>query len=314
LVVLVIPAFARDSRDAAWLSRCVASALSQVGLDRIVVVDDASPQQLPPLPGATLLRHPQNLGPAAARNTGLVRALEEGARLVLFTDLDCVLEPGWARAMAGFLADGAHVAAGGVTRALGTTLLDRYQDFEGALNGRWVLPGRRELLYAPTCNLAVRAEALSAVRFDERFPTSAGEDFDFCYRLRRLGTIGLNPAAIVRHDFGYQDALRGYPRFVRQFRRYGEAAPLVFEKHPELDGLPAEACAPPDPRAPPPTDPGAYGRPSLSRLGPGAFQLAMVLLRQAARAAFRRGRRHGGEWRELRPAPSAAAAHHLDLG
>ena len=61
--------------------------------------------------------------------------------------------------------------------------------FAGALNGRWALPGHQELIYGPSCNLGVRAEVLAQVRFDERFPAAAGEDYDFCHRLRRFGTI-----------------------------------------------------------------------------------------------------------------------------
>jgi glycosyltransferase involved in cell wall biosynthesis len=302
--VLVIPAFVSDARSAGWLSRCVDSALAQDGLDRIVVVDDASPHPLPPLPGATVSRLRQNAGPAAARNRGLALALEGGARVVLFTDLDCVLEPGWARAMARFLEVGPHLAAGGVTRTLGRTLLDRYHDFAGTLNGRWVLPARQELLYAPTCNFAVRADAVAALRFDEMFPTAAGEDLDFCVRLRQSGTVGLNPEAIVRHDFGYQGTLRGLVRFLRQARRYGEAEPLLLRKHPDLIGFRAEACAPPDPDLPVPSDPGTYRRPSLNGLPFGPFQLAMAALRLLYRVAYASGR--GGR-RPALPAPEAAA-------
>ena len=173
VIVLVIPVLVRSARDAAWLARCVSSAATQERLDRILVVDDGSPLRLPVLPpGVEVLRVDVNGGPAAARNRGIDRAVALGARIVLFTDSDCILERGWAAAMVRFLDRGQDVAAGGVTRALGSTLLDRYNDFSGALNGRWILPAYRELLYAPTCNLAVRTSALDGLRFDERFRAS----------------------------------------------------------------------------------------------------------------------------------------------
>jgi GT2 family glycosyltransferase len=306
--VLIIPAHARSARDAAWLARCVLSALAQRALHEIVVVDDASPWPLPPLGDVTLLRLPVQSGPSSARNAGLDHALARGARIVLFTDVDCMLEPGWAEAMEAFLARSRHVAAGGVTRAFGSTLLDRYHDFAGTLNGQWVLPERRELAFGPTCNLAVRAEAAARVRFDPRFPGPAAEDFDFCHRLRALGTIGLNPRAVVRHDFGYAGCLSGLPRFTEQFRRYGAGGSLLLQKHPDLAAQRSERCAPPDPRRPFPEEAAAWGRPSLNRLGPGPFQLAMTLLRLVSKRAYRRGLRAGSAWRLPAPRPAPAPA------
>jgi glycosyltransferase involved in cell wall biosynthesis len=245
-----------------------------------------------------VLRLPQNLGPAAARNRGLERALALGTDLVLFTDADCLPARGWARALATFLEDGRYVAAGGVTRSLGTTLLDRYHDFAGSLNGRWLLPAREGLLYATTCNLAVRAAALSEVRFDERFPVAAGEDVDFSVRLRRHGLIGLATQAVVRHDFAYPGLWSGLTAFRQMFRRYGEADPLLWQKHPELKDAPSEACALADLLAPvPPADPAAYRRGASSRVRPRRFRLPMVVLRRVARQAYRAGQAAPRPWR-----------------
>lgn len=305
LAVAVLPAYLRTPRDATWLARAVEALLRQPELGRVLVVDDASPGRLPPLPpGVELVRCPRNAGPAAARNRGIARALELGATAVLFTDHDCVCQPGWAAALLAALEQGC-VAASGVTCALGRTLLDRYQDFAGAMNGRWALPGRTELIYGPSCNLAVRAEALAAVRFDERFPSAAGEDFDFCHRLRRLGSIAFTPAAVVRHDFGYPGALRGLGRLLGQVRRYGAADPLLWEKHPELRTLASEACAAAEPLAPaPPADPAAYRRASLSRVRPRRLVPALWALKQLARREYRRGQRRPNPWRPLPAAPA----------
>jgi GT2 family glycosyltransferase len=274
----------------------------------VIVVDDGSPIAIPPLPEQVeVVRLQVNAGPAAARNRGLERALSLGAQVVLFTDVDCVPVPGWAEAMADFLADGRHVAAGGVTRSHDTTLLDRYHDFAGSLNGRWILPERRELLYAATCNLAVRATALAGVRFDERFPVAAGEDVDFCVRIRVQGPIGLATRAVVRHDFGYGGTVRGLGAFLRMFRRYGEADPLLWEKHPELRDAPSEACAAADLLATePPVEPEAWRRGAMRRVRPRRYQPALWLLNKLARIAHWRGRAHPATWRTVAVATKAA--------
>lgn len=304
LAVAVVPAYLRSPRDAAWLVRGVEALLRQAEIGRVVVVDDASPKPPPALPSpAELVRSPRNAGPAAARNRGIERALSLGASHVLFTDHDCVCQAGWAHALLSGLAAG-HVAASGVTRSVGRTLLDRYQDFAGALNGRWALPGRNELIYGPSCNLAVRAEALKTVRFDERFPSAAGEDFDFCHRLRRLGTVGFVPAAVVRHDFGYPGTLRGLGPFLSQVRRYGAADALLWEKHPELRALKSEACAARDLLAATlPTDPLDYRRAALSRVRPRRLVPGLWALKHLARWEYRRGQRTPGRWRALPAAP-----------
>jgi hypothetical protein len=294
----ILPAYLRTPRDARWLARGVEALLGEPAVEHVVVVDDASPIAPPVLPRRVeILRNDRNRGPAAARNRGIERALSLGSQVALFTDHDCVVEPGWAGALLEGLAAG-HVAASGVTRSLGRTLLDRYQDFAGAMNGRWALPRREALIYGPSCNLAVRAEVLREERFDERFPSAAGEDYDFCHRLRRHGTIAFVPGAVVRHDFGYPGSLRGLGGFLRQVRRYGAADALLWEKHPELRTLPSEACAAADVLAEVPSrDPADYRRAALSRVRPRRMVPPFLVLRHLARRAYRRGQRAPDRWR-----------------
>src|SRR5690349_19296063 len=102
--VLVVPAFLRTEWDVACLRRLAASAARQPDLHAAVLVDDASPfapRDLPPC--FEVIRLSENAGPARARNVGMDRALSLGAEHILFTDHDCVLDPGWATALSSIL-------------------------------------------------------------------------------------------------------------------------------------------------------------------------------------------------------------------
>jgi GT2 family glycosyltransferase len=239
---LIIPAYLRTPWDAICLRRLVASAAAQAGLGAVVVVDDASPLPAASIVGgAFCVRLDSNGGPARARNVGIERALALGAEVLLFADHDCILQDGWARSFRAFLDGSAHSLAGGLTKSFGRTMLDRFHDFNGTLNGRWVLPERRELLYAPTCNLAIRAEVARDFRFDERYPTAAGEDVDFCLRARRRYSIGLCREAVLLHDYGYSSLVGGLPRFVRLFKKYKAANALLWSDFSGLSWTHSEA-------------------------------------------------------------------------
>jgi GT2 family glycosyltransferase len=296
-VIAVIPAYLAHPHEPAQLQRCAAALAVQPLVRRVLVVDDGSPLPFPPLPPVVeLLRQDRNRGPAAARNRGLARALEFAPEAVLFTDVDCIPTPGWAEAMRAQLKVDGVVAAGGVTRSHGTTLLDRYHDFNGTLNGRWILPDRAGLLYAPTCNLAVRSSALADLRFDERLIT--GEDVDFCRQLKAHGTIALAPRAVIHHDYAYGSTRRGLKRFLRMFQRYGEGDWLLWSKHPELQNADTEACAAADLLAPPPVEAAGYRRGASSRVRPRRFRLPMVVLRRLSRWAYKRGQARPRQWHQ----------------
>ena len=74
--------------------------------------------------------------------------------------------------------------------------------------------------FAPTSNLACRAEVCAAVPFDESYPLAAGEDRDWCARLVGSGrTLAFVPGALVRHHQELTPA-----GFWRQQVRYGRGA------------------------------------------------------------------------------------------
>jgi GT2 family glycosyltransferase len=234
--VLVIPCFIRSE----WDRRCVGRLLESVGeqsvpFDRVFVVDDASPADFEVGPGAVeRIRLDRNGGPARARNAGIARALGVGAEHILFTDHDCVLDRRWNEHMTAFLATTAFGAAGGRTHALGTTLLDRFHDLNGTLNGQWLLPDRRELWFMPSLNFGMKAAVARSFAFDERFPEAAGEDVDLCLRIRSRHRIGFCAKATLWHDFGYRSTLTGLPRFTRQIMKYKSANATLYDGHTVL--------------------------------------------------------------------------------
>jgi GT2 family glycosyltransferase len=221
-ITVVVPT--RDRPDA--LARCLAALAAQaLAPAEVVVVDDRSVDARAVARvaatagrGRVRLVTGQGRGPAAARNLG---ARTARSPVVAFTDDDCRPDPGWLAAVADAVQRGAEVVAGPTvvgepasppTRAAQVVtnhLLDASLDHRRGTVG-----------FAPTCNLAARAEVLAGLPFDESFPAAAGEDRDWCDRLAAAGTaIGYAPGALVRHHPGLD--LR---RFWRQQVRYGEGA------------------------------------------------------------------------------------------
>jgi hypothetical protein len=85
-----------------------------------------------------------------------------------------------------------------------------------------------EAEHLPGCNLAVTRAAFDAVGgFDSRFHT-AGDDVDFCWRLRDAGfRLGFAPGAFVWHR-----RRPSISRFLLQQLGYGRAERLLLAKHP----------------------------------------------------------------------------------
>jgi glycosyltransferase involved in cell wall biosynthesis len=78
---------------APWLAKAVDSAAAQEPApERIVVVDDGSPEPLPAPAGSTLLRRDARGGPAAARESG--RQALRDCDLIALLDADDAWEPG----------------------------------------------------------------------------------------------------------------------------------------------------------------------------------------------------------------------------
>jgi cellulose synthase/poly-beta-1,6-N-acetylglucosamine synthase-like glycosyltransferase len=144
--------------------------------------------------GATVVVLPVNGGSYAARNAA-IDAVAPSAEIVLFTDTDCAVTPGWIRAHVTALADAD--ASGGAVR-ITTAARPRPAEWVDASRHLRQQHFVETLGFAATCNLAVRRRVLDDARFDATL--RSGGDFDFGQRLRAAGnTLVYTPDAAVEH-------------------------------------------------------------------------------------------------------------------
>jgi len=156
-------------------------------------------------------------GPAAARNAGWRAA---GGAIIAFTDDDCIPEPGWVRAVAAGLANGAAGASGRISVPLHDRPTDYERDAAGLAHAEFA-----------TANCCCRRDVLAAVGgFDERFTTAWREDSDLHFTLLRRGYQLIKvPQAVVVHPV--RPAVWGVS--VHQQRKSMFNA-LLYKKHPQL--------------------------------------------------------------------------------
>jgi glycosyltransferase involved in cell wall biosynthesis len=220
---VIIPAYNAETTIAAALD-----ALSRQDFEgdrEVIVVDDGSDDrtaQLAARAGSGVrLVHQSHLGPAAARNLGVVHAAGE---LLAFTDADCVPTQSWLRA--------------------GVAALERADLVQGAVNpdpraprspfDRIVSVTDDRGLYE-CASLFVRREVFERVRgfedwLDARVGKQLAEDLWFGWRARRAGaTTEFCPEALVHHAVLRRGAV-GYVA-ERARRAY---FPLIAAKVPEL--------------------------------------------------------------------------------
>jgi glycosyltransferase involved in cell wall biosynthesis len=217
LVSVVIPT--KDRPEA--LSSCLDALAAQTIADRLeaIVVDDGS--LAGDEVGAVVRRHgrarlipsPGN-GPAAARNSGAQNAQ---GRFLCFTDDDCVPHADWAERLVEALQRGADAVAGRTLSGMGALA----EASELVAQAPAAAPSEGDdLAFAPSNNLACTRAAFAATLFDDSYPDAAGEDRDWCARLRAAGyVLRSEPAACLVH----RQSLT-FSGFLRQQLRYGQGA------------------------------------------------------------------------------------------
>lgn len=201
---------------------------------RVIVIDDASTDPTVAATasrhGAEVHRHPANLGPGAARNTGMAIATTE---LIAFVDGGCVPEEGWLDALLPHLDDPMVAAvAPRIIAAAPATLpatLAAYEQARPTLDrgpDEATVRPRSPVPFVPTATLLARRSTLLDVGgFDEtmRF----GEDVDLVWRLVEHGhTIRYVPSAHVTHDSRPTTSA-----WLRQRFDYGRSAAPLARRH-----------------------------------------------------------------------------------
>jgi glycosyltransferase involved in cell wall biosynthesis len=244
-VSVIVPT--RD-RPAA-LERCLRALSRQTleqSLETIVVDDGSRPGAVATVasqfPRVRVIRT-EGRNPAAARNAG-IRAAAGG--VICLTDDDCEPAPDWAERLAAAVRDGADasagttaVAPGSGSRSVASQLIADFLVERSRGHG-----GR--LAFAPTNNLACRADLLAELPFDESYPLAAGEDRDWCTRLVEAGyTLVFEERARVVHATDGQGAFwrrnynygRGAQRFRSAHRAIGRREPVGFYAALVRDGF-----------------------------------------------------------------------------
>jgi GT2 family glycosyltransferase len=175
-------------------------------------------------PWVTLLRLPPG-GLSRARNAGAAAASGE---ILAFTDDDCEPDIEWIARLGPLYQQGIFAAAGG------PNLPPRPRTWEEAVvcaapgAPSHVMLDDVEAEHLPGCNLTVTKAAFEKIGgFDPQFHT-AGDDVDFCWRLRDAGfRLDFVPGAFVWH--WRRPSIR---TFLRQQLGYGRAERLLLAKHP----------------------------------------------------------------------------------
>lgn len=222
---IIIPTFNGASRIGNCLDALLEHTADQAV--QILVVDDGSTdntvavvRQYP----TVLLISQANAGPAAARNRG---AMESGGKVLLFTDDDCVVAPGWLQSMLDSFKDAAVVGAKGVYRTCQKSLIARFVQIEYEDRYR-LMRGADSIDFIDTYSAAFRRERFFETNgYDTSFPVACAEDIELSYRMSNAGwKMKFAPEAIVYHT--HPGTLRAY---VAKKYKFAYWRVMVLRKH-----------------------------------------------------------------------------------
>ncbi|MES2438594.1 MAG: glycosyltransferase [Verrucomicrobiota bacterium] len=194
-----------------------------------IVVDDGSTDGTADFverhfPSVRLLRLSPG-GLSAARNAGAAIARGD---ILAFTDDDCEPDREWLSRLRAVYQTGNFAAAGGPNLPPPPRTWEEAVVCAAPGAPSHVMLDDGEAEHLPGCNLTVTKSAFDRIGgFDPQFHT-AGDDVDFCWRLRDAGyRLGFAPGAFVWH--WRRPSLR---TFLRQQLGYGRAERLLLAKHP----------------------------------------------------------------------------------
>ena len=235
-ISVIIP----TNRSPDVLAPCLMALASQsMALDRfeVLVVNDGAMHDLSSLVSRAterglrlrVLDVPHG-GPGPARNHGAKEAVGE---LLVFTDDDCVPEPGWLEAYASATTSEPGSLLGGsvfnlLPHRAGSEASQVLVDFLYAHYNR----EPRDARFFTSNNIAARRDVfLGNGGFDPSFVLNAGEDRDLCARWReRGGRLVYVPEARLGHAHDLT-----VTRFWKQHFRYGKGAATYWQARRRQD-------------------------------------------------------------------------------
>ena len=195
------------------LSKCLDSLLKVLpDSASVVLIDDGSKLEAsvdPKLqaflqdPHVCCLRHLENRGPAAARNTGVRWCWEQGIELVILLDSDCLVGPGFVETHCALHQQYPDVVCiGGAIHGIGKGL---WAKLDGLMSWFTSVPNSEMrdvagVYHIPTTNMSIKLNLSSRnfPLFENRLKT--GEDVVFCKRLQSDGgKILFSPNPEIRH-------------------------------------------------------------------------------------------------------------------
>lgn len=224
-MTVIIPTYITTAEQHTRLQK-LTSQLQEVA---VVVVDDASPRSFD-LENAIVVRHDTNMGPGAARNTGLAHVRTP---YVAFIDDDVSVTTESLRTLGGLLAYGdTHFVAPRVMSASTDGSLADYERYHSPLDlgdTPAVVRPMSRVSYVPSAVLVARVDALHTLHgFDASMRT--GEDVDLIWRaIENNLTVRYAPEVTASH----------LPRtkvknFVLQRFGYGSSAAGLDARHRHL--------------------------------------------------------------------------------
>ena len=196
-VTVYIPAH----NAAEFIARTIEGVLAQTHpAQEILVIDDGSGDATREIaaryPGVMLIRHEQNRGLGAARNTAFRAARHE---FVSSLDADCIPEPDWLAELVKHLADEKVAGVGGrLIEGVQSCAADRWRRAHMPQEWGDALLRNPRFLFGSN-NIFRKSAVLDAGGYDERMRTN-GEDVDLSQRLLAKGwDLVYEPAARVTH-------------------------------------------------------------------------------------------------------------------
>jgi len=183
-----------------YIAQVIEGVLRQsLAPDEILIIDDGSTDRTCEIGShypVTIVRHDQNRGLAAARNTGLRAARNE---YVAFLDADCVPASNWLEILAeAFSEPNVSLTSGRLIEKNSTSYADRWRTVHMPQEWGGVRRTNPKFMFGNN-GLARRSLLLDAGGYDERMRTN-GEDVDMSQRLRERGfSFVYEPTATVDH-------------------------------------------------------------------------------------------------------------------